>query len=598
MRNIIHKIAIIAGLYLMASCQDFFNEEPIYSITTDEYFNSEKALKVYATGFIDSHMPSAETLTRGDQFSDICVTTQTEGFLKVGGYSAQQANNWNQSNWRPLYNVNYFLKHMGDAAPYVDDVVMKHYEGVGRFWRAWFYWDKVKMFGNVPWYDEPIDPNDESQLYKGRDPRDFVMQKVLEDINYAVTYCLDEKKYVNNNVINRYVALALKSRICLYEGTYRKYHHLSDSESWLEESLSASEDMMKNSPYSLVSIPGGEKTNYSKVFKSEEPQYEEVILSNQMSEEFSRYHDASWFYASGTAGNRNSAPKAMINMYLNLDGSRFTDKANYNKTQYKDEFENRDYRLQQTIITPYYVKKVSGVTTNEFSKIFPGLGTQLTYYRIIKWNTDDDANESNTSSANSLSVFRYAEILLNYAEAKAELGKMGQEEWDKSIRLLRERSGVDGTVPSVADPYLVNYYDGLSDKWILEVRRERTIEMYMENVRRDDLMRWKMGHKLIVEFAGIYIPELGMPFDLNGDGKNDICFYSKSYPRPSKTDASVTYVQVTAKEGDDATVYSVNKDNCLVYELDREWKEYKYLYPIPKKAIDINPNLLPQNSGW
>lgn len=79
----------------------------------------------------DAHAPAT-------QYSDICVTTQTEGFLKTGGYSAQQANNWARGNWRPLYNVNYYLKHMKDAAPYVDDADDEHYEGVGRFWRAWF----------------------------------------------------------------------------------------------------------------------------------------------------------------------------------------------------------------------------------------------------------------------------------------------------------------------------------------------------------------------------------------------------------------------------------------------------------------------------
>ena len=119
----------------------------------------------------------------------------------------------------------------------------------------------------------------------------------------------------------------------------------------------------------------------------------------------------------------------------------------------------------------------------------------------------------------------------------------------------------------------------------------------MENTRRNDLMRWRMGHKLTVELAGLYIPELGKPFDMNGDGKNDICFYSKSHPR-SGTQTGVSYVEVTAEEGDNVTTYGVNGDNCLVYILDREWADYKYLYPVPKNAIDINPNLRPQNPGW
>lgn len=284
-------------------------------------------------------------------------------------------------------------------------------------------------------------------------------------------------------------------------------------------------------------------------------------------------------------------------MYLNLDGSRYTDLPNYNKKVFSEEFKNRDYRLQQSIITPAYRKKVAGTETNDFAKVFPGLGSQLTYYRIIKWNMDDDAFESNTSSQNSLSVFRFAEILLNYAEAKAELGEMHTEEWNKSIRLLRERSGVNGKEPSVADPYLQNYYEGVSDKWILEVRRERAVEMLMEDVRRDDLMRWKLGQKLTVEMAGIYIPELGKPFDMSGDGKNDICFYSTSSPRPTATEPGVTYVQITAKAGDAATTYGINSDNNLVYKLDRIWLDKMYYYPIPQAAININPNL-GQNNEW
>ncbi|WP_301847378.1 RagB/SusD family nutrient uptake outer membrane protein, partial [uncultured Parabacteroides sp.] len=78
----------------------------------------------------------------------------------------------------------------------------------------------------------------------------------------------------------------------------------------------------------------------------------------------------------------------------------------------------------------------------------------------------------------------------------------------------------------------------------------------------------------------------------------DICFYSKSNPKPSSNEAGVTYVEITAKDGDNVTTYALNGDNCLVYLLDRQWSDHQYLYPVPKNAIDINPNLLPQNPGW
>lgn len=597
MKSILNKIAIIAGLSLLISCSKFFDEDPVNTIPTKNFFTSETSLEIYATGFLQGHMPSAAALTRGDQCSDIGVTTQADTYLRPGGYSAQQASNWALGNWRPLYNINYFLKYMKNAATYVDEATLKHYEGVGRFWRAWFYWEKVKTFGDVPWYGEPIDPADEEALYKGRDPRDLVMTKVLEDLDFACTYCSTASKYVNTNVINRYVALALKSRICLYEGTWRKYHGVDGYEKWLDACIAASEELMTDSPYRLLTSAGVDK-NYSMLFKSEKPQYTEIMFAREYGSEMGAYHDASWFFASGSAGNRNSTTKAFINMYLNLDGTRFTDKADYNKTQFKDEFKNRDYRLKQTVITPEYKKRKNGVELTKFSEIFSSLDAQLTYYRIIKWNTDDDANEHTTNSTNALSIFRFAEILLNYAEAKAELGEMDLDVWDATIRPIRERSGVNGMPPATADPYLVNYYRGVTDKWILECRRERSIEMFMENLRRDDLMRWKMGDLFAIDFTGIYIPEIGTPFDLNGDGAADICFYSKTKPRPTTTQTGVSYIEITAAAGDNSTVYKVNKDNCLVYVLEREWDDHKYLYPVPKTAIDINPNLLPQNPGW
>ncbi len=608
MKSIITKIALAAAVAsLTLSCQKFFDEKPVNTTTPDDFFNSELALETYANGLLEQQLPSAATLTRGDQISDISVTTQTENYLKVGGYSAQSANNWARGNWLPLFRINYFLLHMQDAKGLVDESVYNHYEGVGRFWRAWFYWDKVKLFGDVPWYSEPIDPDDDEALYKGRDPRDEVMEHVLEDLDFAVANCSVASKYLRDaNVINGYCALALKTRICLYEGTYRKYHGLDGSEKWLRECQKAAKALMDSGAFHLINTTGKEATNYSTLFKSTDLQYDEVILGNQYSKDFNRLHDASWYFASGSAGQRTSATRQFVNMYLNLDGSRFTDKAGYNKVGFKDEFVGRDYRLRQTIITPYYEKKVNGELTNEFAKVFPGLGAQLTYYRIIKWNLDDDATESATQSYNSLPVFRYAEILLAYAEASAELNEMTSEVWDNTIRPLRERSGVNGKEPTVADPYLMAYYadaegnQTVTDKYILECRRERAIELYLENCRRDDLFRWKMGHLFLNQFEGIAIPNVGKAFDMNGDGKNDICFYSKTHPKPSKNESGVTYVEITENEGDNITTYSLSEDNNLIYVLTRidSWDDHLYLYPVPKNAIDINPNLLPQNPGW
>ena len=168
------------------------------------------------------------------------------------------------------------------------------------------------------------------------------MQKVLEDLDFAATWCSKASKYVNTNVINRYVALALKCASASTREPGGSTTGWTAARNGSRACVAASEELMGDSPYSLVSTAGEETTNYSKVFKSEEPQYTEVILANEFNATLNRFHDASWYYASGSYGQRNSGPKAFVNMYLNLDGTRFTDKDGYNKTQFKDEFAGRD----------------------------------------------------------------------------------------------------------------------------------------------------------------------------------------------------------------------------------------------------------------
>ena len=582
-------ISLLALLTLgFASCTNFFEREPFSQVGADTFFRSEKDVVLYVNGLLQKNMPGYTTLTYGDQYSDLMAVNSTSDFLKTA-WSAEKQTGWETSDWANIYNVNYFLSRLYEAASAVgDDSKMKHYEGVGRFWRAWLYYSKVQTFGPVPWYDKPIDPEDEEALYKGRDSREFVMDKVLEDLNFATTHCLSDRAYVNNSQINRWVALAFKARVCLYEGTYRKYHTElgleSSAEKWLREAVSACETLMNESPYSLVHSPASLKTQYRKLFTSQEIDYQEVILANEFSEDLLRFHSATWKFTSGSYGARWSLSKAFVNTYLMLDGSRFTDRTDYEKTEFTEEVKNRDYRLMQSVITPGYSKKVAGVDTQKA----PDFSLTLTGYQIIKWTLDDDRYEGTNNSTNSLPVFRFAEVLLNYAEAKAELGEFGETEWNQTIKLLRERAGVNSKVPLAADPYLIDYYaNQTTDKWILEIRRERAIEMLLENLRYEDLMRWKLGSLLEKEWTGIYIPEKEKAYDLNGDGINDVCVTDG---KPG-TEKGVFYIDLSKGQ------YTLDKNNCLIYNETRMWADRKYLHPIPKTACVINP-ALGQNDGW
>ena len=193
--------------------------------------------------------------------------------------------------------------------------------------------------------------------------------------------------------------------------------------------------------------------------------------------------------------------------------------------------------------------------------------------------------------SNAIPIIRYAEILLNVAEAKAELGQMTEKVWNQTIRPIRERAGVNGGAPATADPYLVNYYNNMvSDKWILEIRRERAIELFFEaaGMRYDDLMRWKEGEMLVKSQSSIYIGEKGRAVDSDGDGKPDLMVVDKA---PGKKDKNITYIDLSK------TRFYTFEDGRLYVANNNVWENRKYLHPIPTAARVKNLNLK-QNDGW
>ena len=143
----------------LTSCDGFLDRDPVAEIGSNAYFTDESSLLTYTNGFIQKYTPSAANLGYGDGYSDIVVTKQSTTFLTNASWTPDLQTGWSISNWTPIYNINYFLVHMREAEG-LSEEVYNHYEGTARFWRAWQYFEKVKTFGAVPWYDTPIDPED------------------------------------------------------------------------------------------------------------------------------------------------------------------------------------------------------------------------------------------------------------------------------------------------------------------------------------------------------------------------------------------------------------------------------------------------------
>ena len=587
---------LLAGVAVLASCEDFLSKEDPNKVDAPSYFRNETDLVTYVNGFLQTMIPTAVSVATGDARAD-CMAWRGEYQFLTDNYDADDQSGWSTGNWDDLRNINYFLDNFRRAS--ASESMLNHYEGVARFWRAYFYWNKVKTFGAVPWYDTTIDSNDRDALYKPRDSREFVMRKVLEDLDYACTHCISNAALEVNSVqITTYTALALKARICLYEGTFRKYHATDpstgapwtadESEIYLRAAADACYTLMQSGKYSLVSDPANVSTQYRKLFTSENVYTQEVIWARAYSAELNAVHSLNSYFIVQQYGSY-SLTKQFVNTYLNLDGTRFTDKAGYEKTEFVDEFTNRDYRLMQSIRYPGYTRKNNGVDT----PYAPDFGYCVTGYHPIKWVIDDTGYDSNTSPCpTSIPIIRYAEILLTYAEAKCELGEFDETIWNETIKPLRERAGVDGTMPAVADPYMIDYFlNTITDNALLEIRRERGIELLLENVRWDDDMRWAMGELLERPWYGVYVGELGKVYDMNGDGTGDICFVREEPERPQ---SGVTYrvlgSDFSLTDGDSGYL------NCYI-QMTRKWDDKKYVRPVPTTALNDNP-ALGQNHGW
>lgn len=565
----------------LASCTKFLDKSPLDKLTPEQTFGSENTLQLYVNSFYVRSLPTGPDIYKGDVMADITVPNTVPQFIG-GVFGSQQASGW---AWTDLRNINYFLERYDNPA--IPLKARNHYAGIARFFRASFYFEMVKKFGNVPWYGKTLGVED-SALYKTQDSRTLVMDSVLADLDFACNNIYDTKDN-SATQITKWVALAYKSRICLFEGTFRKYHtEISfgpSSTQWFQQAADAASKLMAGGQYKLQNTGAPDK-DYRSLFISENPVSNEVLLASVYNNSLKKWHDAAWWFNSATLGARLGLAKTFVNTYLNIDGSRFTDIAGYDTLQFQDEVKNRDRRLQSTIRAGAYKRTDGTPAPPDFTVTYSG-------YQIQKFSLDDKYFDTRTESYNSIPIMRYAEVLLNYAEAKEEMGALTAADWNQTIGALRSRAGITNTaMPTVADPYMKQLFPALTSAVLLEIRRERAVELAAEGNRFDDLRRWKAGKLLEKGYDGIYVPAKDKLLDLNEDGRFDVAFVDKT---PATRVPGVTYFlldNVTSK------LSQGNKGNLLwLNNTPKNFDDKKYLYPIPATELLLNPKLV-QNAGW
>ena len=564
-------IVIISSLVLfLSSCESFIDLEPLDQISSDEYWTSETELEYYTRQFYPSFCSQTQMVAQMAVNSDDMIFTSPSNILN--GSRATSTGNW-INEWTNIRNVNIFFDNYSKCRSEYSSY--KQYLGEAYFFRAWFYYNLLKKYGDLPWYSNAIELDDDVALNKARDSRSVIADSIIADLDKAVIH-LNTRRSVGNTRINKEVALAFLTRVALYEGSWEKYHANSsfkssnaNPEKYFRKCIIAAEELMNGNYEVGIYNTGNPETDYFNLFGFDNMNdINEVLLykafnssdglTNATQSQITYNNDGkgvTWDLVSSYLG-KDGKPYDYRQVTSSLKGARFLTKI----------AEDCDPRLKASIYIPGDLFSVStGATYSD-----PGINAGSLQLCPTGFRPKKSANPNSvgagksweTPSETGLILMRYGEVLLNYAEAKYEIDNIVAYD---VLNVLRHRVGMpDFKVnPQTSDMNRVDYGYEISDE-LYEIRRERHIEMALEGLRYDDLMRWAA----------------------------DALFKNKR-PKGYPVDLS-EYPNFTSK---------VDENGLLDYFIEIMPSGYQfkserdYLYSIPQDELILNSNLT-QNPGW
>lgn len=596
MKRIIFLVSLVLFL---TSClnNDFMEVYPKDKQTEVTVFTNYDNFKTYSWGLYNVFFGYAyetgqtDEIFRGDYEADNMIKNVSGNEGKWAYQKAKVPATSNDWDYKYIRRVNLMLDNIDNSS--MTDVNKRHWRSVGYFFRAYKYFKMLSLYGEIPWVEHVLlDSSDE--LYASRDSRDKVAGQILQDLKYAENNIKENGD--GDNTINKVVVQALLSRFALFEGTWRKYHKLSEASKYLEECERASKEVMKK--YKTL------HPQYEELFNSESLRDVEGILlykeyaTNQLCHGLTRQVR--------TGESQIEATKDAVDAYLCSDGKPIgTSKLYGGDKDVYNQFRHRDYRLYHTVCPPYMVK-LSGATSttweytdNPVEREFIDLMAMIsgpTYHRLptsnfkgfvtkgqphfknVNWGQGWNATQmgfwvwkyynTHTNTINATGVcttdaplFRLAEVLLNYAESMYELGRFSQDVADETINKLRERAHVAKMIVAEIHDDFDPDRDISVAPVLWEIYRERRVELMGEGFRLDDLRRWNKGHYVNKQPIGVYV-----------------------------TNANEFKVKVVGGS-------SVNEGYVYYFGKPLGWLDKYYLNPIPLNQLALNPNLK-QNPGW
>ena len=580
----IKSILFVLLLTMVSSCE-LLDQPPLDRISNDSYWKTPTDLENYTLQFYPSFPTfrniagtylgniGIDALQGSDhQISAVPVTTMngTRTLTISGG-------NW---TWNNIRSVNVFLENYGKVKAAPENIAQ--FVGEAHFFKAWFYFEKLRQFGDVPWYSTSLQL-DSPELYNGRTSRAVVADSILAQLDKAVGKLSPLSAVTGgNNRVSKEAALLFKSRVALYEGTWQKYHagtpfgtQGADPKKYLRAAADAAAELMIPGKYK-VGIAGTTADDYTRLFASANlVSNNEVILWAKFDKTLNTLsHNFQQYVTSFT--NQISVTYELVQNYLGKDGKPF-DYKSLEKTKQGAGFltaigDNVDPRLKQVVWVPGQTMWDNSAGLKTFAKPFldqAGEAKNATGFQLHKGADPKDptaggAQGFSTACETGAVIFRYAEVLLNYAEAKSELGE--KVDYSISLNLLRKRAQMPDFAPQ-ADASRAGYANfgyTLTDE-LYEIRRERAVELAAEGFRYDDWRRWR-AHAL---FKGKR--PSGFPY-LKSE-------YAASVVIPTDAAGLVDAFKSNLPSG-----YNFNEAR-------------DYLESVPVNEITLNP-ALKQNPGW
>lgn len=620
MKKYIYYIGCLLLSGFLNSCDDFLTKEPLDRQTNDSYWQSETSLRTYAQDFYSHFFPGYAQDYRsfggyfsGDDFTDDFLTLQ-------GGYfyfptSATTDSNAGSANWDDGYEMVYKANVMLEKIPGMDisDEAKNHWLGIAHFFRAMAYSKLAKLYGGVPYIDHVIDPSNKEELYKDRESLPFIAKKILEDYNFAL---VNVRTTDSKLQVDRYVVGSFMSRDLLYFATWLKYHGSTVGSSSQPVSNDELLPLFKGALVGATEVMNSGKfaigNTYNALFSSESLYNNpEIIFYREYAEGVAC--NALMSYNSGEEQVQGSLTQNIIESYLCSDGLPVQQSPLYKgKDDARVEYslQDRDPRLYETIQDTL---RITGAGLFSIGAAPTGYATKK--FLNEEWYKNDSPYTKNIQSPADAPCIRYAEVLLNYVEAKYEASLIGgdaftQEDLDKTINQLRKRKIVKwGETEARTMPTVTLAGNSLSVNGVIiddpsrdtdvspilwEIRRERRIELVMEGRRGEDLRRWAKYEYLNSEnndgtpsktILGAFIKTADYPGIITGD-KGVHLFNPKAPGEKNPTEGYIWYL---------------NQDHLRTFKKGDINSERYYLRAIPSTQIILykdNGYTLTQNPGW